>query len=202
MQTIDIGIVNPRENFLELVDQISDALFCDIQGNYGDLTSRNSKFLTNSESIFSWRDRMPDLENTPFFSSYLTNNNDFTPSDYNLLNDEIMNSGVFIPSGQLLIRGGSDIAEGFTLKPVSFTVDMAVAIWHARHINNHQINGKPMFFHVAIISENFKKRACINFGEGQLGHEREVLLPKGSRFELIEVSENGYSLCVKLWEIE
>ena len=57
-----------------------------------------------------------------------------------------MNSGIILPSGQLLIRGGSDIAEGFTLKPVSFTVDMAVAIWHARNIRKHQLNGEPMFF--------------------------------------------------------
>lgn len=201
MQTIDIGIVNPKESFLELVDKISNAIFCDIRGKYGDLTSLNAKCLTNSESISSWLDSMPNMEQTPFFASYLTNNNKFTDSDYSFLNDEIMNSGIILPSGQLLIRGGSDIAEGFTLKPVSFTVDMAVAIWHARNIRKHQLNGEPMFFHVAIVSENFKKKACINFGEGKLGHEREVLLQRDSKFELIEVSENGYSPCVKLWEI-
>ena len=201
MQIIDIGIDNPKEHFMELVNKITDAIFCDIQGNYGELTSLNNRCLTNSGSISSWLDNMPNMDQTPSFASYLTNNNEYTDRDYSSLNDEIMNSGVIIPSGQLLIRGGSDIAEGFTEKPVSFTVDMAVAIWHARHIRSHQINGEPMFFHVAIASENFKKKACINFGEGKLGHEREVLLQKGSKFELVKVSENGHSPCVKLWEV-
>ncbi len=201
MKIIDIGIDSPKENFEELVEKVTDAIICDIQTKYGELTSLNAGCLEDSGNISSWLESMPSMDRTPLFESYLTNNNEFTDSDYSILNDEIMNSGVTIPSGQLLMRGGSDVAEGFSVKPISFTVDMVVAIWHARNIRKHQINGGPMFFHIAIVSENSKKKACINFGEGTLAHEREVLLQKGTKFELINESENGYNPCVKLWKI-
>ena len=51
------------------------------------------------------------------------------------------------------------------------------------------------------VSEKDVVKVAVGSPDHTMGHEREVLLQRDSKFELIEVSENGYSPCVKLWEI-